>query len=99
VLALGGGAIMTDRTREAILAAGVPIVLLSASVSTLSTRVGDARTRPLLGDDPPASLRALSLQREPTYRAAATFTVETDNRTPGQVAATVAARLHERAHK
>jgi shikimate kinase len=97
VLALGGGAITTERTREAILAAGVPIVLLRATVGTLQTRVGDARTRPLLREDPVANLTTLAESREPLYTAAATFAVETDSRTPGQVAATVAARLHERA--
>ncbi|MEO8888836.1 MAG: shikimate kinase [Jatrophihabitantaceae bacterium] len=96
VLAFGGGAIMTARTRDAILAAGVPVVLLRASIQTLRTRIGDGHTRPLLAADPVGRLAALAGQRDPVYRAAATFSVDTDNRTPGQVAATVAARLHER---
>lgn len=99
VLAFGGGAIMTPRTRDAISFAGIPVVLLRASLGILATRVGDARTRPLLAEDPRARLAELAAEREPTYRAAATFVVETDNRTPGQVAATVAARLHERARR
>lgn len=98
VLALGGGAIMDPRTREAITVADVPVVLLQASAETLKTRVGDGNTRPLLAGDPVGRLATLAQEREPVYRAAAMFTVDTDNRTPGQVAATVAARLHERAH-
>jgi shikimate kinase len=97
VVALGGGAIMTPRTRAALVDAGVPVVLLRASIDTLTTRIGDGHTRPLLRDDPVRRLAALAGEREPVYRAAATFVVDTDNRTPGQVAATVAARLHERA--
>ena len=97
VLAVGGGAVMTPRTREAIAASGVEVVLLQAPVATLAARVGDARTRPLLRDDPPARLAALAAQREPVFAALATMTVETDQRTAGQVAATLAARLHEKA--
>jgi shikimate kinase len=97
VLALGGGALTEQATRDALLASGVPVVLLQAPVATLIRRVGDGRTRPLLADDPPGRLAALAEQREPLYREVATLVVDTDRRTPGKVAATVAARLHERA--
>ena len=97
VLSLGGGALTTAVTRDRLAASGVPVVLLDAPQHTLLARIGDATSRPLLRDDPPARLAALAAERAPLYRAAATFTVETENRTPGQVAATIAARLHERA--
>jgi shikimate kinase len=97
VLALGGGALTTAATRDALTAAAVPVVLLQAPLTTLIRRVGDGHTRPLLADDPPNRLAALVEQREPLYRQAATLVVGTEHRTPGQVAATVAARLHERA--
>lgn len=97
VLALGGGALTVSTTREALLASGVAVVLLQAPVATLIRRVGDGRTRPLLADDPPARLATLAEQREPLYREVATLVVDSERRTPGQVAATVAARLHERA--
>lgn len=97
VLALGGGALTTAAVRDAVAGSGVAVVLLRAPLETLASRVGDGRTRPLLADDPAARLAALAEQREPLYRAAATFTADTDNRTPGQVAAQIAARLHERA--
>jgi shikimate kinase len=97
VLALGGGAVLTDRTRDALSLSGVEVVQLQAQLDTLLTRVGDARTRPLLQDDPPARLAALAAERAPLFAALATMTVETDQRTAGQVAATIAARLHERA--
>ncbi|PZS13142.1 MAG: shikimate kinase [Pseudonocardiales bacterium] len=96
VLALGGGALALISTRQALADSGVPVVLLRASLSTLVVRVGDGRTRPLLAGDPAARLAALAPVRDPLYREVATFTVETEHRTPGRVAAAIAARLHER---
>ena len=96
ILSLGGGALTTPSTREALTASGVEVVLLRGSLATLTDRVGDARTRPLLVGDPQTRLAALAAEREPIYAGLATMTVETDNRTPGQVAAQIAARLHEK---
>lgn len=95
VLALGGGAVGTPELRTALLSSGVPVVVLTASLAALGARVGDAATRPLLAGDPGARLAALAAEREPLYAAVATLAVDTDGRTPGQVAATIAARLHE----
>lgn len=95
VLALGGGALTHVRTRELIAASGVVVAVLTASTRTLLARLGDASSRPLLADDPPARLAALVAERQPVYESVATLTVDTDQRTPGQVAAHIAARLHE----
>jgi shikimate kinase len=97
ILALGGGAVTAESTRTAITSSGVEVVLLRATLATLADRVGDGRTRPLLAGDTAAGLARLSAEREPTYAGLATLTVDTDGRTPGQVAAQIAARLHERA--
>lgn len=96
VLALGGGALGTAATHAALAQAEVPVALLEAHVDTLTTRVGDAQSRPLLAEDPARRLRELSQERSETYRALATVVIGTDGRTPGQVAAAIAARLHER---
>ncbi len=96
VLSLGGGALHADATRAAITACAVPVVVLTAPLHALGARVGDGRTRPLLADGPLERLAELARERDPHYRSLATFSVETDGKTPGQVAATVAARLHER---
>jgi shikimate kinase len=96
VLALGGGALTTPATRDVLLTSEIPVVLLQAHLTTLIRRVGDGRTRPLLADDPPGRLATLAEQREPLYREVATLVVDTERRTPGKVAATIAARLHER---
>jgi shikimate kinase len=95
VLSLGGGALTHEPTRNAVVASGVPVAVLTASIETLLARVGDGRSRPLLAADPPARLRALADERRPIYAAVATMTVDTEKRTPGQVAAHIAARLHE----
>jgi shikimate kinase len=94
VLALGGGAVGTAAIRTALRASGVPVVLLRGTPETLLERVGDAATRPLLAADPPARLAALAAEREPLYAELATLAVDTDGRSPSQVAATIAARLH-----
>jgi shikimate kinase len=96
VLALGGGALTTEATRAALVAEGITVVLLRATATTLRERVGDGAGRPLLAGDAAARLDALAAARTPVYEAAATLAVDTDGRSPGQVAATVAARLHER---
>jgi shikimate kinase len=80
----------------AVAASAVPVVVLHAKLATLTARIGDAHTRPLLAGDPSARLAALAADRGALYASMATITVDTDGKTPGQVAATIAARLHER---
>lgn len=86
VLALGGGAVLTESTRTAIVASGVPVVLLRTQLATLAHRVGTGAGRPLLADDPQRRLLQLAEIREPAYRALATFTVDTERRSPARVA-------------
>jgi len=95
VLSLGGGALGRGTTRAALERSGVPVVLLRATLATLTDRVGDARSRPLLVQDPPERLALLAAERTPVYESLATFAVDTDGKSPGQVAATIAARVHD----
>jgi shikimate kinase len=100
VLALGGGAVTTESVRESLAAAGVPVVWLNAPLGSLTSRVGDGRTRPLLAGDPRGPTRRLAelaRNRAPLYRDMASLTVDTAGRTPGQVAAFIAAQLGDRA--
>src|SRR5581483_7875901 len=60
VLSLGGGALGADDVRRAIAEATAPVILLTATLPTLAGRVGDARTRPLLRDDPAERLATLA---------------------------------------
>jgi shikimate kinase len=94
VLSLGGGALTHEPIRAAIAESGVPVAVLQAPLDTLLARVGDGRTRPLLAEDPAARLATLAAERQPIYDSVATLSVDTENRTPGQVAAHIAARLH-----
>lgn len=95
VLALGGGALTHEATRAAVAASGITVAVLHAPLETLLARVGDARTRPLLSPDPAGKLAELARVRQPIYDSAATISVDTEHRTPGQVAAHIAARLHD----
>ena len=95
VLALGGGAVLDAGTRAALADSGVPVVLLRAEIATLAGRVGDGHVRPLLGGDHVARLSQLSADRDAVYVECATLTADTDRRTPAQVAAHIAARLHD----
>lgn len=94
VLSLGGGALTHEPIRAAIAASGVPVAVLQAPLDTLLARVGDGHTRPLLAEDPAARLSMLAAERQPIYDSVATLSVDTENRSPGQVAAHIAARLH-----
>jgi len=83
VLALGGGAILADETRERL--RGHTVVYLSVELADAIKRVGLGAGRPLLAVNPRATLKYLLDQRRPLYEEVATFTVTTDDRTPEQV--------------
>lgn len=91
VLALGGGAIMDERTRAAL--AGHTVVFLSVELADAVKRVGLGAGRPLLAINPRATLKYLMEQRRPLYASVATHTVATDGRTATDVAAELAALL------
>jgi shikimate kinase len=91
VLALGGGAILDEGTRELLKAQTV--VYLSVELADAIKRVGLGAGRPLLAMNPRATMKYLLDQRRPLYSAVATHTVATDGRTPEEIAAEVAALL------
>ncbi|MEP6696013.1 MAG: shikimate kinase [Pseudonocardiales bacterium] len=84
VLALGGGAVLAEATREAL--RGHTVVFLDVGMAATARRVGLARDRPVLTLNPRAMLHALLAERRPLYEQVATRTVGTDDRTPSQVA-------------
>jgi shikimate kinase len=91
VLSLGGGAVLADETRA--LLQGHHVVFLSVGLSDAVTRVGMGAARPVLALNPRSQLKALLDARLPLYREVATVTVETDGRSPEDVAAEVEASL------
>lgn len=83
VLALGGGAILSDRTRAALRAHEV--VHLRVGAPDAAARVGLGVGRPVLALNPRATLKYLLDERAPLYAAVATHVVDTDGRTPDAV--------------
>jgi shikimate kinase len=77
VIATGGGAVLREANREALRGAG-PVVYLRSSPEELHRRLRHDTTRPLLQvADPLAKLRELYAQRDPLYRQASHFVIET----------------------
>ncbi|ASW57611.1 shikimate kinase [Plantactinospora sp. KBS50] len=95
VLALGGGAILAEQTRD--LLSRHTVVHLSVGLADAVRRVGLDSGRPLLAINPRATLRHLMEQRQPLYAQVAAHTVDTDGRTPEQVAAQLLTVLGSRA--
>ena len=87
VLALGGGAVVHDGTRSALLAA--PVVGLSVGLADAVQRVGLARDRPLLLDSPRARISAMLRDRAPLYAEVSRHSVDTSGRTPDEIAAEI----------
>ncbi len=84
VLALGGGAVLDPATRD--LLAGHRVVFLRVGLSEAVKRVGLGSARPLLLGNVRGRIKALLDERTPIYEAVATETVDTDGRTPDEVA-------------
>ena len=93
VLALGGGAVLDPRTRE--LLADHRVVFLRVGLSDAVKRVGLGSGRPLLLGNVRARIKALLDERTPVYESVATQVVETDGRTPQDVADEVARAIEE----
>jgi shikimate kinase len=88
VLALGGGSVLAEQTRERL--RGHRVVHLSVDVTDGLRRTGMSKARPLLaGVNPRATFKALLDARAPLYREVATFEVDTVRRSANQVARTV----------
>jgi shikimate kinase len=92
VLALGGGAVLSDDVRGALRHVR-QVVWLTAPSAELWRRVAvdGADERPLAQDE--GAFRALLARREPLYRQVATLTVETTGRAPGEIAGYLASRV------
>lgn len=91
VLALGGGAVLAEETRK--LLAGHRVVFLDVGLAAAADRVGFNKSRPLLAVNPRAELARMLAERRPLYAQVATVTVVTDDRSPDEVAESVAALL------
>ena len=93
VLALGGGAVMTPSTQEAL--AGHRVVFLDVGLTAAAQRVGLGTNRPLLLGNVRATLKALLDARRPVYDRLARHTVVTDDLAPDAVAEQVLRLIQE----
>jgi shikimate kinase len=91
VLAVGGGAVLSDETRS--LLNSEQVVFLDVGLAQASSRVGLGTSRPLLLGNVRAQLKRLLDQRRPLYQEVADSLVETDDLDPDQVTELVAARV------
>ncbi len=95
VLALGGGAVLDERTRADL--RGHTVVLLRVGLADATRRVGLGTGRPLLLGNVRTRIKTLLDERAPLYAEVATATVETDGRTARDVAQEVARLVEGRA--
>jgi shikimate kinase len=93
ILALGGGSILSEEAREALISSKRPIVFLDVSISNAAPRVGFNKERPLLTINPRQQWLGLMETRRPIYESLATITLNTDNRKPVEVAQELAQKL------
>jgi len=91
VLALGGGAVMDPGTRE--LLAGHDVVFLRVGLADAVKRVGLGTSRPMLLGNVRSRIKTLLDERTPVYESVATLVVDTDGRSPEDVAEEIVAAL------
>jgi shikimate kinase len=87
VLALGGGAVLDPGIRR--LLDGHTVVFLRVGLSDAVKRVGLGTSRPLLLGNVRGRIKTLLDERTPIYESVASLTVDTDGRTPEDVAAEI----------
>ena len=91
VLAVGGGAVLDDTSRRQL--QEQVVAFLDVGIKDAASRIGLNRDRPLLIANPRAEWIRLMEQRRPFYLAVATVTVQTDGRTPAEVADEIVNRI------
>jgi shikimate kinase len=94
VLALGGGSVLDPGTRADL--AGHRVVFLRVGLADAVKRVGLGVGRPLLLGNVRSRIKVLLDERLPVYAEVAEITVDTDDRTPEEVAEEVARLVEER---
>jgi shikimate kinase len=95
VLATGGGAILSARSRANLRSRGT-VIYLKASLAQQFERTSKDRNRPLLQTaDPMTRIRELMKIREPLYIETAHITVDTSRRGPRTVVLEILRRLQD----
>jgi shikimate kinase len=96
VLALGGGAVLDERTRA--LLSGHRVVFLRVGLSEAAQRVGLGVSRPLLLGNVRGRIKQLIDERTPVYESVATHIVDTDGQSVAEVVEQVRAAVEDGAH-
>jgi shikimate kinase len=91
VLSLGGGAVLREETRAALV--GQRVAYLEVDAAEAASRVGLNTARPLLLGNVRGQLNQLLQQRRPIYAQVATITVNTVGRPADEIAAHLAKEL------
>ncbi|MDQ4501141.1 shikimate kinase [Sinomonas sp. ASV322] len=91
VLALGGGAVLREETRERL--SGHDVVYLEVGWDDVAPRLAGSEDRPLLHGEAEASWRELMERRRPVYESVATIRVSAANASAEEVAGRVASEL------
>lgn len=91
VIATGGGAILSKSNVRTMRTTGTT-VLLTAPIETIASRLASSHERPLATS--PEDLAAIADLRLATYVESSDFVVETDGRSPHDVAEEVVACAH-----
>lgn len=94
VVSVAGGAVLDPENRTRLTASGL-VVWLRASLATLTQRVGDGRTRPLLGDDPAEALARLYPERALLYETLAGEIIDVDDLMTERVVERVVGRVRQ----
>jgi shikimate kinase len=93
VLALGGGAVLDPGTQA--LLSEHHVVFLNVGMADAVKRVGLGVGRPLLLGNVRSRVKTILDERGPVYRAVATAVVDTDGKTPQEVADEVATAVEQ----
>lgn len=96
VVDCGGGAILREENRERLRTSGL-VIWLRASVAAIAGRIRSDDQRPSLTGNRSFvdEIEEVLREREPVYRLAGHVAVDTDGRTPGEVAEEVLGELRK----
>ena len=93
VLALGGGAPISQRAQELLSQCKSPIIFLDVSLAVAAPRVGFNRDRPLLLGNPRAQWQELAQTRRPIYESLATKTIKVDGMSVQELVTMIAEKM------
>ena len=96
VLAVPAGAVLDHLVVEAFAASDTFVAWLRAHPETIAERAEAGGHRPLLGEDPLATLRVMAAERADAYAALADLTLDIEGRTPEELAEQVLAATVDR---